>query len=440
MERESRIVEYKRQLPDYETIAKTVVAFANGDGGQVVVGIDDKTRKIIGLDPLTIDMLMERLPVSFADRIQPPLFPQIFEKNIEDKEVLVIQVFPGNQKPYFIASEGIKKGVYIRVGAHTRRAAGETLEELRLLRSRIGYDEQSVPSCKSSTLDVSVLPASLQTQKGLISIEVLRVDNQSGALYPTRGGILMFHSQPHTFVPEAYVICSRMRGSKGRDTVESHEITGTLPRQLEHTVEILESWLGREPSLKGVRYTNRKTALPMEAVREALANALFHRQYSIPGAIKVALYADRFEVFSPGHFAGPFIPDTLGDGTSYIRNKVIAFSARRLSLMEKRGTGIKLILDSMRDSGLHAKFIEGAGWFKVILYLIATGDRNTILNSEEAVLKLFESKTEITSADVCKTLDISKATAVAVINTLLNKRQILRIGKGPKTRYGISGY
>jgi len=142
MERESRILEYKKQVSDYETIAKTVVAFANGDGGQVVAGIDDKTRKIVGLDPQTIDTLLERLPVSLADRIQPPLYPQIFEKNIEDKELLIIQVFPGNQKPYFIASEGIEKGVYIRVGAHTRRAAGETLEELRLLRQRMGYDEQ----------------------------------------------------------------------------------------------------------------------------------------------------------------------------------------------------------------------------------------------------------------------------------------------------------
>lgn len=440
MERESRILEYKRQLPDYETIAKTVVAFANGDGGQVIIGIDEKNRKIAGLDPQTVDTLLERLPVSLADRIQPPLYPQIFEKNIEDKELLIIQVFPGNQKPYFIASEGIEKGVYIRIGAHTRRAAGETLEELRLLRQRMGYDEQPVPQCTSSELDVSSLPGSLQSDKGLISLDILHLDNTNGKLYPTRGGILMFHPQPHKFVPEAYVICSKMRGSSGRDTVESHEITGTLSIQLEHTIEALESWLGREPSLKGIQYANRKSALPLAAVREACANALFHRQYSIPGAIKAALYADRLEVFSPGHFAGPFIPDALGDGTSYIRNKVVAFSARRLSLMEKRGTGIKLILDSMRDSGLQVKFIEGAGWFKVILYFVATGDSNSILNPEETVLNLFENKTEITSADVCTALDISKATAVGVINTLLNKKRLLRVGKGPKTRYRITGY
>ncbi len=440
MERESRVLEYKRQLPDYENIAKTVVAFANGDGGQIILGIDEKNNNVVGVDYQTVDMLLERLPVSLADRIQPPLFPQIFQKNIENKEVLVIQVFPGNQKPYFIASEGIEKGVYIRVGAHTRRAAGETLDEMRLLRMRMGYDEQPVPSCDRNELDVSSLPGSMQTGKGLISLDILKVDTTNGTLYPTRGGILMFHHEPHKYISEAYIICSRMRGSKGRDTIESHEITGALPRQLEHSAELLESWLGREPSLGGVRYTNRKALLPMSAVREALGNALFHRQYSIPGAIKVALYAERLEVFSPGHFAGPFIHDALGDGTSYIRNKVIAFAARRLSLMEKRGTGIRLILDSMRARNLRAEFIEGAGWFKVVLNLVPTGKSIGIGEPVDIVIKLFEKNNEITSSAVCSALGVSKATAVSVLEGLIKDGRILRIGRGPKTRYRISGY
>jgi predicted HTH transcriptional regulator len=440
MERESRFLEYKRQLPDNESIAKTVIAFANGDGGRIIIGIDDKNRSIVGLNSDTIDMLLKRLPVSLSDSIAPPIFPQIFQKNIEDKEVLIVQVFPGNQKPYHIASEGIDKGVYIRVGAHTRRAAGETLEELRLMRTRIGYDEQPMPACKKNELDVSGLPGSMRTEKGLISLEVLTIDNQNGVPHPTRGGVLMFHHEPHKYIPEAYIICSKMRGAKGRDTVESREITGPLPKQLEYAAELLESWLGREPSLSGVKYANRKTAVPMAAVREALANALFHRQYSIPGAIKVALYAERLEVFSPGHFAGPYISEALGDGTSYIRNKVIAFCARRLNLMEKRGTGIRLIIDSMKEMGLHAEFIEGAGWFKVVLNLVATGKDNYVLEPEEALLNLFETKTEITSADLCTMLSVSKATALNVIDSMIHKGRILRVGKGPKTRYRIAGY
>ncbi len=131
-----------------------------------------------------------------------------------------------------------------------------------------------------------------------------------------RGSILVLHPSPDKYVPEAYSIVSRMRGDKGRNTIESHDVMGPIPEQGDTIMAILEQWLGREPALKGARYLNLKWRLPIDAVREAVNNALLHRQYSIPGALKIAFYTTRLEIFSPGHFAGPFIPDCLGDGTS----------------------------------------------------------------------------------------------------------------------------
>lgn len=439
MERESRTLEYKREMIDYKTIAHTVVAFANGDGGIIIIGVDDKKRNVIGLPPTEIDTLLERIPVSLADRIQPALFPQTYEKTIDGKEVLVIQVYPGTQKPYFVSAEGMEKGVYIRVGAHTRRASGEVLEDLRLLRSRMGYDEQILSTCPINEMDFGRLSHSMKSEKSLLSLEVVRTDPFSGKSHATRGGILMFHSTPEKYVPEAFVICSRMRGNQGRDTIESHEITGSLPDQLELAIAQLETWLGVNPQLNGVRYANTQLALPREALREAVANALFHRQYSIPGPIKIALYADRLEIFSPGHFAGPFIPDSLGDGTSYIRNKVIALVARRLGLIEKRGTGIKLIFDSMKDRQLLPQFTEGAGWFKTILNLTAQVE-NLGQTPENQILALLESSAEISNSMVCKKLSVSKVTGALYLNNLIKKGRLKRIGKGPTTRYTVTGY
>ena len=305
MVRESRILEYKRTIGNYNKIAQTVVAFANGDGGQIIVGVDDKTRDVAGLSAREIDDLLERLPMSLADLIYPPIFPQVFEKTIDGKEVLIIQVFPGSQKPYLISSAGMEKGVYIRVGSHTRRASGPLLDELRLLRSRILFDEASVPECPLKELRTGLLPSALRTQRALLSLDLIRHDTFSAALYPTRGGILMLHPSPHRYVPEAVIIVSKMRGDKGRDTIETHEISGSLGEQSDSTIALLEEWLARDHDLQGSRYRARGSALPLPAVREAINNALFHRQYSIPGAIKVALYADRLEIFSPGHFAGP---------------------------------------------------------------------------------------------------------------------------------------
>jgi len=316
-----------RTVGRFRKLAKTVIAFANGDGGQIIIGVDDKTRNVLGLPPEEIEALLEKLPISLADQIQPRIYPHLFEKTIEGKEVLVVQVFPANFRPTFLASEGVDNGVYIRVGSHTRKAQGEILEELRLLRSRIHYDEAPLHDCDLAALDVKGLPEELTTEKGLHSLGVFRYDSVTGMKVPVRGSILMFHPEPDFLVPEAYTVLSRMRGDRGGNTIESMDIRGPIPKQADAAIAVLEDWLGRDPSRHGARWVHRRWALPMNAVREVVNNALLHRQYSIPGPIKIALYADRLEVFSPGHFAGPFVADTLGDGTSYIRNRIVCVIA-----------------------------------------------------------------------------------------------------------------
>lgn len=440
MERESRVVEYKREVHDLRSVARTVVAFANGDGGRIVIGVEDKTRSAVGLPVAQIEQLLERLPVSLADQIQPPVFPQVYERTVDGRELLVVQVFPGGQKPYFIAAEGIQRGVYIRVGAHTRRAEGEVLEELQLLRSRLGYDESPMSDCPLKQLDTSVLAPPLRTEKGLLSLGAARRDPFSGALVPTRGGILMLHPAPERYIAEAVTIVSRMRGDKGRDTVKSVDVTGSLPSQSAEVLTILAEWLGRNPRVEGNRYADKDSRLPMDAVREAVNNALFHRQYSINGATKVALYADRLEVFSPGHFAGPFLPEALGDGTSYIRNRVVCLIARGLHLIEKRGTGIRLIQDSMAGSGHNApRFEEGPNWFKVTLHTQRSSSEGGKPDPGATVMGLLEDEAKITSATVMRALGVSKATAVSHIQRLIADGRLVREGKGPKTVYRTVG-
>ncbi|ETR66161.1 MAG: ATP-dependent DNA helicase RecG, partial [Candidatus Magnetoglobus multicellularis str. Araruama] len=297
-------------------------------------------------------------------------FPQIYEQTIDDKEVVVIQVFPGGHKPFFIASEGTQKGVYIRVGAHTRRAEGELLNELLLNRSRLSYDEEIIDTLPIDKLDLNILPSHLQTEKAMLSLGLIKHNPFTGKLCPTRGGVLMLFENPERFIKEAFCIISKMSGREGYDTIESHDISGCIPKQSLHVINLLKEWLGIYYEVDGPHLKNRALKLPLIAIREAVNNALFHRQYSIQGPIKIALFTNRLEIFSPGHFSGPFIPESLGDGTSYIRNSVISQTARRLNLIEKRGTGIKLIIESVHNYGLpHPLFEEGSNWFKVSLFL-----------------------------------------------------------------------
>lgn len=439
MQRESRTIEYKREISEFRKIAQTVIAFANGLGGEIFVGIEDKTLKVVGLPSTEIEELLERLPISLADQISPALLPLLFSRTIDGKEVLVIQVFPGPQKPYYLTQEGLERGVYIRVGSHTRRAEGELLEELRLQKLHIGYDEAPLPPCPTNELDLSLLPASLRSEKALYSLDILKRDPTSGEVHPSRGAVLMLHKTPEKYIPEAEIIISRMRGNSGRSTIESHTLSGPLPVQAEQGLELLLRWLGQEPELKKGRYLNQKFKLPPDALRETLHNALFHRQYSIPGAIKIALYTDRLEIFSPGHFVGPFVFEALGDGSSYIRNRIICTLARRMGLIEKRGTGIMVIISSMKSYGLNSPlFTEGPNFFKVTLDLTKSGE-DLSLGLDQKIMRLFETKSSISSSDICKLLKVSKATAVSYLQHLIQADKIQRIGSGPKTRYIIEG-
>jgi ATP-dependent DNA helicase RecG len=437
---ESRSIEYKKEASSLKKIAQTIIAFANGIGGEIIIGVEDRSRKVVGLTAGTVEDLLNRLPVSIADQVLPPMIPLVYTRTMSGKEVVVVQVYPGMQKPYYLAAEGVVKGVYIRVGAHTRRAEGGELEELALFSRRMTYDETPVMECELSELDLSGLPRGLQTEKGLFSLDLIARDPNTGKVYPTRGGVLMFHPEPHRFISEAEAIVSRMRGSHGRDTVETHVVQGSLPEQADQIVELIIGWTASSPQVRGVRYQPTELALPSVAIREVVLNALCHRQYCIRGACKVALYPDRLEVFSPGVFAGPFVKEHLGDGSSYIRNKVIGQVARRLSLIEKRGTGIRAIFDSMEASGLRPpEFEEGANWFKVTL---RTDHRERPVAQggvENVIMDLFLKKNSIKRPDVESALGVSRATAVSLLDNLIKQGRLKRVGRGPQTRYEVVG-
>src|SRR5262249_50862983 len=140
------------------------------------------------------------------------------------------------------------------------------------------------------------------THKRLLADKILiqQVANKE-LLAPTIAGVLMFAEEPHTTIPEALIRCTRFRGKGGRDIIRTEEITGPIEQQSATVMKILEAWLATDYELQGAKLKGR-LLIPEDALREAVLNALMHRKYNIPGAIKIAIYDDRLEVFSPGCF------------------------------------------------------------------------------------------------------------------------------------------
>ena len=128
--RESKLLEFKSELPSFSALIKTCIAFANAAGGRIVVGVDDLTHEIIGVSDADRNKAHDDFPNSLYDSTQPSLIAQIYEQNFNENSVIIIEIPASPRKPYFLKQKGIADGTFIRVGSSTRKANQEYNEDL----------------------------------------------------------------------------------------------------------------------------------------------------------------------------------------------------------------------------------------------------------------------------------------------------------------------
>jgi ATP-dependent DNA helicase RecG len=434
-ERESKDLEFKSKPPSFHTLIKTCVAFSNGNGGKIIIGVDDKTRQVIGIDEATRCRLYDEFPNSVYDATSPSLLVEIYEQHFCELGVLIIEVPRSIKKPVFIKSDGIPKGVYLRAGSNTRHASQEYIEELMRENKRINFDEEMVQE-ESNVLSSALIQkvfGQINTDQ-LVSEKVLTPSHvRTKHYYPTVAGVLVFCENPQYYIAEAFIQCSRFHGTEGRNIIQSEEITGNVEKQLETSFQLVKSWITRDYRLIGTKLKG-STLIPEVALREAIVNAVLHRKYWIPGSIKIALYDDRLEIFNPGNFPGMIDSNNLGDGTTYLRNPLLVRLARRLGLIEKLGTGIRLIFESCQKSGLKKpEFLEGPDSVKVIFYFLPSG--NDFSDEGDQLMALFLMREIVKVKDVISYLGVSRNTASRKLAQLVGKGKIVREGKGPSCQY-----
>ena len=179
--------------------------------------------------------------------------------------------------------------------------------------------------------------------------------------------------------------------------------------------------------------------IPEVALREVIINAIVHRDYNLPSPIKIAIYDNRLEVFSPGNFPGPLNVTQLEMGITYIRNHIICRVFREAGYIEKLGSGFLTLFKSYREYNLPAPEVkEGAGFIKCILprESAATKNGKNEQNKEsEQIMRLFYTTDEISVSDVTTTVNVSRQTATRRLNKLIEDKKIFRIGKGPAIKY-----
>lgn len=369
---EGKALELKEEMPANQNIARTAVAFSNMGGGKIVIGVEDKTGKIIGVNDNDILNLPDKISNVIYDSCYPAIVPEIYVAKAENKNVLVVEIFPGNLKPYFIKSTGRERGTFVRVGAVNKPADAEMIHELERQKLNISFDEQMKNGCTEKDIDFQKLKMNFKTLTGrslksgdMLTLKLIK--EIKGKSVPTYGGLMLAGKKE--FFEQAKIKCARFKGNDVKIFIDQKEFSGPLYEQVENAMNFARTHIALSGKLNGIQRIDRYE-VPLEAIREAIVNAVVHRDYSISGAdIKFAVFDDRIEITSPGQLPCSLEISDLESGRSEVRNKVIARFFREIKFIEQWGTGIIKMMDFCREAGLKQPEIKENGLFlKVIFY------------------------------------------------------------------------
>jgi len=354
-EPESRRLEFKERLSKGEQVARTAAAFANGAGGRIVFGVQDEPRKIVGIPEAELFSLEEKITGSIFNQCAPAIVPEIYIQAAARKTLLVVEIFPGSYKPYYLKKHGKHDGTYIRVGSSNRKASLESIEALERQRRKVSYDSLPVYDCPVGDVDLSSFKEAYRALTGR-SIGATQLKNM-GLLHPERDRVLPTHAAllvsgslaTKRYFPYAKVECARFKGTNKRVFLDQATIDDPVHEAVEPCMAFIKKNIALGATI-GEIYRQDRWEYPLEAVREALINAIIHRDYAILGSdIKVAIYDDMLEITSPGPLPDSLPIEELGTGRSEIRNRVLAPIFKDLKLIEAWGSGIQKMHDELAD-------------------------------------------------------------------------------------------
>lgn len=342
--------EFKESFSDNEDIAKSIVCFANTDGGQVIVGVSDNG-DTIGVE--NIDEFLRRIDDVAYNRCEPPV--TIIQETLpsENKTVLIINVPKGDQRPYRTAS-GL---YYIRSTNRCRQASREELLRLFQATESIYYDEVEIPRASLKDMDTDYAKKFLEKYFG-IEVEkeylisyLINIKAFSKNEKPTLAGILFFGDNPQFYIPTSNIIAAYIDGNDiSIPPSDKKEIDGKVPQILDDCIRFLKVYVKEKHIIKGLE-PEKYPEIEDFVLREALVNAVAHRDYTISAPVRIFIFNDRIEFHTPGKLPNTVTIENMKIGGAHVlRNPTIYNLLGKMGLVTAVGSGVKRIIESVKKT------------------------------------------------------------------------------------------
>ncbi|MDH7485356.1 MAG: ATP-binding protein [Anaerolineae bacterium] len=439
---EGQTLELKSARIHPRDLATTLIAFANADGGRLLVGIEDDGT-VSGLDPIADREQVERLLRAAYEYCTPSVQIEYQFVPYQGRQVLVVDV------PVSTRVHSHTNGrVYLRVLDRDQPLSADETLRVAFAKGQASYETQPVRGATLEDVDQELVEEYARL-RGLDqpAERILRGLNLLVEDTLTVAGVLLFAREPARWMPRAGVDFLKFEGAtvelgEAFNLVKREELTAPLPRLVRRTWDLVGTFVRTRRRLRGLEMIEQPE-YPDFAWREVIVNAIAHRDYSITGtAIQVRMFDDRLEVESPGGLPGIVTVENIRY-RHFSRNPHIVGVLKAWRYMEELGFGIDRVFREMEAVGAPPPLItDEGGVVTVTLYaiepVIPADVARLGLNERQAkVLLLLTEREKITNREYRELFSVSNATAYADLTELMEKDLIERIGIGRGVFYRL---
>lgn len=418
-------------------LANTLIAFANAEGGTVVVGLHGgKVEGTDGAPDRRNDLMQAHLDFCTPPvRAHSELMPCINDGGAAD-HLLVIEVEPGE-----LVHANQRDEVYLRVGDEDRRLTFTQRQELLYDKSQASYEARELPQAGFDTVDRALLDGYVAATGAADAMGLLEARGLRGPEALTIAGCLLFSEHPQSWLPEAYIRVLRYRGRERgtgarQQLIEDVAIEGPIPHQLMEARNVVRRLQPVRRALLPSGKFGDAPLVPEDAWLEGVVNAAVHRSYSLAGDhIRVEIFDDRIEVASPGRFPGLVDLSQPLTTVRFARNPRMARVCADLHFGQELGEGIRRMFEEMRHAGLTDPIYRQTSGNVVLTLSAEPVDRELEARLPEharAITAALREAGRLSTGEVTEALGVSRPVAQRQLAMLRDAGIVEWVGKSPR--------
>lgn len=439
---ETEQLELKSSLSQINEIAESVSAFSNAGGGKILIGISN-SGKVLGVD-VGKDTI-ERLANKIISNTEPRVCPKISVEEVEGKKVIVVDVKKSEETVLAFGRP------FKRVGKSGARMGREEYEKRVLERKKAYWDSQVCENARLEDIDAERVKWFLRKAKTERNFNVEPETPVAEALERlelakegklTNAAVLLFGENPQKYFLQAETRCARFKGTEPvKPFLDMKVFGGNIIEQVERSVGFVLEHIPMKVYLAGKPEREEKYEYPQDAIREAIINAICHRDYEESGNVQVRIFDGRIEIWGCGPLPDPLTPEDLKKKHKSIpRNPLIAKCFFLIKFAEQWGTGTNDIISMCLEWGLpDPLFEEIAGNFVITFrkYYLTDEIMKKLSERQRIVAEYLREHGKINRSECMKLLNTSKDTAFRELLALQKKNIIKKEGEGKAVYYTL---